>query len=38
MLQPNVVDSLAALLAELEHGWHAIVRPLQLPSEEDWAI
>ena len=31
-------DFTAALLAELEDGWHAVARPSQLPPTGDWAI
>jgi phage terminase large subunit-like protein len=38
MLQLNDTDFTAALLAELEDGWHAIARPSQLSPAGDWAI
>ena len=38
MLQLNDTDFTAALLAELEDGWHAVARPSQLPPAGDWAI
>ena len=38
MLQLNDTDFTAALLAELEDGWHAVARPSQLPPTGDWAI
>ena len=36
MLQLNDTDFTAALLAELEDGWHAVAGPSQLPPTGDW--
>jgi phage terminase large subunit-like protein len=38
MLQLNDTDFAAALLAELQDGWHAVARSSQLPPAGDWAI